>query len=142
MLMINPYLLFAGNAEEAFTFYKSIFGGEFSFIAKFQGSPGSEKLTDAEQNQLMHVALPMGKNNLLMASDTPKSMGYEVAYGNGISLCVHTESREEADTIFNKLSDGATIEQPLADMFWGDYYGLLTDKFAIRWMIIYSTPRS
>jgi PhnB protein len=134
MPTINPYLNFAGNTEEAFNFYKSIFGGEFAMLQCFgegQQTPGSVK------DKIMHVSLPIGKNNILMGTDACEEMGFNVMQGNNFYICVGPDSKEEADKLFNALAEGGKINTPLQDMFWGAYYGDLTDKFGIKWMVNY-----
>lgn len=135
MNVLNPYLNFNGNTEEAFTFYKSVFGGEFAMLMRFKDTPGCEEMPETEQNNIMHVALPVG-NNVIMGTDVPKSME-QVTFGSNMSLCISTQSREEADRVFNGLSDNGIISMPLQDMFWGAYYGMLTDKFGVQWMLSY-----
>ncbi|TDQ11277.1 VOC family protein [Pedobacter metabolipauper] len=138
MVIINPYLNFDGQAEEAFNFYKSIFGGEFTMVKKVGESPGTENLTDNEKERIMHIALPIGPNTILMASDILPSFGHQLVKGNTTHLCLHPDSREEAKRLFDGLSEGGTIEMPMEDMFWGDYFGSFKDKYAIFWMISFS----
>jgi PhnB protein len=134
MIKINPYLNFAGNAEEAFSFYKSVFGGEFAMLQRFKETPEADKVPAEEQDKLMHVALPIG-GNVLMATDALESMGQKLAVGNNIALSLSVESQAEADRIFAALSPGAKIDMPLQKTFWGAYFGMLTDKFGIQWMV-------
>jgi PhnB protein len=139
MIKLNPYLNFKGNAEEAFLFYKSIFGGEFQGLTRFgdiQDLPGKERMTELELNKLLHVALPIGEN-LLMATDALESMGHTLSIGNNTSMSLHPDSRKEADRLYNALSAGGQATTPMANMFWGDYWGMLTDKFGIQWMVNY-----
>lgn len=136
MKSVNPYLNFNGNTEEAFNFYKSVFGGEFTAVMRFKDTPGCENMPEVEQNHIMHIALPMG-SNILMATDVPKSME-QVTFGSNNSISIDVESRDEADHIFKGLSDGAKITMPLEDMFWGDYFGSLFDKYGVQWMISYN----
>lgn len=133
MPIMNPYLNFDGTTEQAFQFYQSIFGGELT-IMRMNEAPGTEQLSDAEKNLVMHASLPIG-NNILMASDCVESMGHKLIQGNNNYISFSTDTRAEADRIFNALSEGAEIEMPMADMFWGDYFGSLKDKFGTRWMI-------
>ena len=141
MPKLNPYLNFAGNAEEAFDFYKSIFGGEYSSIVKFKDMPmEGVPLSEADGEKVMHIALPIGED-LLMASDALESFGQKVVPGTNNYISVHPDTREEADRIFSALSEGADIEMPIADQMWGDYYGSLKDKFGICWMVNYSPPK-
>lgn len=142
MKSINPYLNFPGNTEEAFNFYKKVFGGDFAGgIFRFKDTPDSDKLNEADRQKVMHVALPLGSTNMLMATDALESMGFKVTFGNNIYIAIHSDSREEADKLFNGLSEGGKVEMPMADQFWGDYFGSLADKFGVRWMVIYSAPK-
>ncbi|RYD69597.1 MAG: VOC family protein [Sphingobacteriales bacterium] len=133
-MILNPYLNFKGNAEEAFQFYQSVLGGELQLM-RMSETPGTEDLSDEEKNLLMHVSLPIGNGQLLMASDCVDSMGQIVRPGNNNYISLSTDSREEATRIFNELSEGGEIEMPLDDMFWGDYFGSFKDKFEVCWMI-------
>ena len=134
-MKVNPYLNFDGQTEEAFNFYKSVFGGEFTGKMKMNETPGGSELPKEEQNLLMHISLPIGKDTLLMASDIIPSMGQILKKGNNNYISIHPESREEADKLFNGLSAGGEIEMPMEDQFWGDYFGSFVDKFGIGWMI-------
>lgn len=136
-MILNPYLNFDGNAEEAFRFYQSVFGGEL-FIQKMGDAPGTENLSDEERNLAMHVSIPIGDRQFLMASDCIKSQGHVLVKGNSNYISIMPDSREEATRLFNELSADGTIEMPLEDMFWGDYYGSFKDKFGIYWMINYA----
>jgi PhnB protein len=136
MAKMNPYLNFDGKAEEAFTYYKSVFGGEFlADIYRMDGAPGSENLPDNERNRVMHIALPIDAHTTLMASDILPSAGHKLTEGNNVQLSLHPESREEADRLFNALSAGGQVEMPMEDTFWGAYFGSFTDKYGIKWMI-------
>jgi len=138
MPKLNPYLNFDGKAEEAFTFYQSVFGGEFvGGVMKMGNAPGNENLPDEDKNRVLHIALPIGKD-LLMASDIVPSMGQKLNQGNGNYISIFPESREEADRIFNTLSVDGEIEMPMEDQFWGDYFGSFKDKFGVCWMINFS----
>jgi PhnB protein len=139
--LINPYLNFPGNAEEAFNFYKSIFGGEFAMIQRFKDTPEAGNVAAADQNKLMHIALPIGKQNILMATDAIGPHGESLKIGNNFHLSVSTESKAEADKIFNGLSSGGKATMPMDQTFWGSYFGMLTDKFGISWMISYDEKR-
>lgn len=142
MKSINPYLNFPGNTEEAFNFYKKVFGGDFlGGIFRFDGTPGSENLSAEDKHKIMHIALPIGSNNMLMATDALESMGFKVTAGNNIHLQIYADSREEADKLFKGLSEGGKVDMPMADQFWGDYFGALTDKFDLKWMITYAAPK-
>lgn len=136
MAIINPYLNYNGNAEEAFRFYKSVFGGEFVAIVHFKDMPNHEEpLSEADGNKIMHISLPIGQNNVLMATDFLESMGQKMKEGNRYSISISAESKKEADNLFNGLSVGGQIEMPIADSSWGTYFGLFKDKFGIQWMI-------
>lgn len=138
MPTINPYLNFPGNTEEAFNFYKSIFGGEFlGGITRFGDSPETDDVPEDEKDKVMHIALPIGEGNVLMATDALESMGQEVHPGNNFYISLQADSKEEADRLFEGLSAGGEIELEMHDAFWGDYFGMLRDKFSIRWMISY-----
>lgn len=136
MNSLNPYLNFNGNTEEVFNFYKGVFGGEFAMLMRFGDTPGCEDMPETEKNGIMHVALPIG-SSVLMGTDVPKSME-QVSTGTNISISVNVSSREEADRVYNGLSAGGKATMPMNDMFWGDYYGMLTDKFEIQWMISFN----
>jgi PhnB protein len=132
---VNPYLMFNGTCEEAFLFYKSVFGGDFPYIGKFKDAPAEEGevLSEEALNKIMHVSLPIG-NSILMGSDTHPRYG-DVGFGDNFSVSVNAESREDADKIFNGLSAGGKVEMPLDDTFWGSYFGMFKDKFGINWMV-------
>ena len=136
MTTINPWINFNGNAEEAFTFYRSVFGGEFTKVIRFKdlassGFPVAEK----EENKIMLISLPIGKSNMLMANDVPEIMGRVNENENRSKISVSTESKEEADRIFNGLSAGGTVEGPMGDGPWGSYAGMFRDKYGIEWII-------
>lgn len=137
MTKLNAYLNFPGNTEEAFNFYKSVFGGEFISITRFkevESLPGKEHLSGQELNGIMNIQLPVG-DNILMATDAIESMGQHTIKGNNISLSLHPGSKAEADHLYKALSEGGQPTMPMMDMFWGDYWGMLTDKFGIQWMV-------
>ena len=140
MAKMNPYLNFDGTAEEAFNFYKSVFGTEFMGpIHRMGEAPGMENLTDDEKKRVMHVSLPIGGGDVLMASDIVCSMGQSLTMGNNNYISLHPQSKEEADKLFNGLSEGGTVEMPLQDTFWGAYYGSFKDKFGVHWMVNFDT---
>lgn len=141
MKAMNPYLNFPGNAEEAFNFYKSVFGGELIGLTRFSDTPEGGKLEPHEKEKLMHVSLPIGKNNTLMATDALESMGHKITPGTNFHISITADSKEEAIKFFNGLSKGGKVSMPLADTFWGDYFGMLTDKFGIQWMVNYTYPK-
>lgn len=137
MATMNPYLNFDGNAEEAFNFYKSVIGGEFSNVQKFKDMPGSEKMSADDGNKIMHIALPLSDGHILMASDTIESMGHKLIVGNNVYINLSPDSEEEADRLFNGLSSGGKVEMALQKTFWGAYYGSFADKYGVQWMINY-----
>jgi len=135
MAVINPHINFNGNAEEAFLFYQSIFGGEFVKIMRFKDLSSPEfPIPEKEANKIMHISLPIGKN-LLIANDVPEILGKVNENENRSKISVSAATREEADKIFTGLSAGASIEFPMGDSPWGSYFGALRDKFGIEWMI-------
>lgn len=142
MTRLHTYLNFAGNAEEAFTFYRSVFGGEFSSVVRFKDFPvEGVSIAKDDEDKIMHISLPIGDDNILMASDTLPSLGQQLVQGNNVYISVHPTSREDADRIFTALSQQGEIEMPIADQAWGDYYGAFKDKFGVMWMVNYSPPR-
>jgi PhnB protein len=141
MATINPYINFNGNAEEAFNFYKSVFGGEFSRVARFKDLANPEFPVSAnDANKIMHIALPIG-DNTLMGNDVPEFMGKTNENENRSKISVNVESREEADRIFNGLSAGGTVEMPIGDSPWGSYFGMFRDKYGIEWMVDFNLKR-
>lgn len=142
MPTINPYLNFPGTTEEAFNFYRSVFGGDFFNLTRFKETPEAKRLNGKEGNMLMHVSLPIGKGNYLMATDALESMGMKLTYGNNMHLSVEADSKADAEKYFAGLSKGGKVTQPLADQFWGAYFGMITDKFGISWMISYTYPKN
>ena len=135
MAQINPHINFNGNAEEAFTFYKSVFGGEFAQVVRFKEMSSPEfPIPEKEANKIMHIALPIGKN-LLMGNDVPESMGRTNENENRSKISISAESRDEADKIFYGLSAGGQIEGPIGDSPWGSYFGCFRDKYGIEWMV-------
>lgn len=135
MKAVNPYLNFNGTTEQVFNFYKSVFGGEFVTLQRFKDTPEAGKIPPEAGDKLMHVALPIGKGNILMGTDALESMGQKLTIGNNFSLAISTDSEEEADKLFGKLSAGGKVQVPLSKAFWGAYFGMLTDKFGIQWMV-------
>ena len=139
MTTINVYLNFNGNCLEAFEFYKSVFGTEFTGngIARFGDFPppeGAPQLAEADKNLVMHIELPITGGHVLMATDAPESMGFKVNQGNNVHIMVEPDTRVETKRLFDALSNGGKVEMDLQDMFWGAYYGISTDKFGIHWM--------
>lgn len=142
MATINPYIDFNGNAEEAFNFYKSVFGGEFAGVMRWKemaGAAGCEemKLAENEENKIMHIALPIGDGSILMAFDGIASSGQKHIAGNNFSIAVGADSKEELEKLFNAMAEGGTVTMPLADAFWDAYFGMCTDKFGIQWLFNY-----
>ena len=136
-MTINPYLNFPGNTEQAFNFYRSVFGGEFAVLQRFKDTPDGDKMSPELQNQIMHVSLPIAPGYHLMATDAPAEMGFSLTQGNNYYITINPDSREDATRLFNGLSAGGKIEMELQDMFWGAYYGSFEDKFGIKWMVNY-----
>lgn len=135
MAIINPYINFNGNAEEAFTFYKSVFGGEFESVVRFKDLESPEfPVPESEANNIMRITLPIGRN-MLIANDVPESLGPVNENENRSKIAVYAESRVEADTIFTGLTEGGTIEMPMDDSPWGTYFGMFRDKYGIEWTV-------
>lgn len=138
MARVSNYLNFPRSTEQAFLFYKSVFGTEFSGpIARFKDippHPGQPELSEADKNLIMHIELPTMAGHVLMGTDAPESMGFSVVPGNNVYINLEPDTRAETDRLFNALATGGNIEMPLQDMFWGAYFGSLTDQFGIRWM--------
>lgn len=138
MTTVNIYLTFNGQCEEAFGFYKSVLGGEFAHVGRFKEMPpmeGIPPVTGADGEKIMHVSLPISSETILMGSDVAGQWATKITEGNNFSISVGTDSKEEADRIFTELSAGGKITMPIASTFWGDYFGSLTDKFGINWMV-------
>ena len=140
MATANPYLNFNGNTEEAFNFYKSVFGGEFAALQRFGDIPGDDSTPPENKNMIMHVALPIGGGNMLMGTDAPDSMGFKLTFGNNYYICLSPDSEEEAHKLFDGLSVGGKIEMQLEKMFWGALYGSFADQYGVQWMINYTFP--
>jgi len=139
MSKVSTYLNFSRNTEEAFNFYRSIFGGDFSRggIARFRDIPqeeGTPQIPEEDKNLVMHVELPILGGHLLMGTDAPESMGFSVNKGNNVYINLEPDTREETKKIFDELSGGGIITMELQEMFWGDYYGSCTDKYGVQWM--------
>ncbi|MDR6944782.1 VOC family protein [Mucilaginibacter pocheonensis] len=136
MRTINPWINFNGNAEEAFTFYKSVFGGDFAKIIRFGDLSSPEfQVAENEANKIMHIALPIGKHNMLIANDVPEFMGRVNESENRSKIVVSAESREEADKVFKGLSAGGEVEGDIGDTPWGTYAGMFRDKYGIEWIV-------
>jgi len=139
MAVINPHVNFNGNAEEAFTFYKSVFGGEFARVVRFKDlASAGMSIAEHEENKVMHIALPISKESMLMGNDVPESMGRTNENENRSKIVIVAESKEEADKLFNGLSAGGQVEFPISDSPWGSYFGSFRDKYGIEWMVDYS----
>ena len=141
MAAVNVYLNFMGNTEEAFNFYKSVFGGEFSVIQRFKDTPQGVQMSPKEQQMLMHVALPIGHGTVIMATDALESMGHSLKPGNNFSIAITPDDMNEAKKIFNGLSAGGKVMVPLEKASWGDWFGMFIDKFGIQWMVNYNDKK-
>src|SRR5688572_1525580 len=139
MPQINPYLNFKGNCEEAFTFYKSVFGGEFPYIGRYKDMPPAEgqHASQIDGEKIMHMSLPISKETVLMGSDVGGDWAKHTVEGNNIQLSINAESEDEAKRIFDGLSAGGRVNMPLEKTFWGALFGMFTDKFGINWMVNY-----
>lgn len=139
MARVSTYLNFPRNTEEAFNFYKTVFGTEFNgAISRFSGIPpqdGMPQLAEADKNLVMHIELPITGGHMLMGTDAPESFGFTVNKGNNVHIMIEPDTKAVADTLFAAISEGGTITMPLQDMFWGAYFGSCTDKFGVQWMI-------
>lgn len=142
MALLNPYLNFKGTTEEAFNFYKTVFGGEFINVQRFRDSPEGDKTPEADKDKLMHIALSIGDGNVLMGTDAIGGMADQLVEGNNFHLSVNAESEGETARIFHALAEGGKVTIPLAVMFWGAYFGMVTDRFGIQWMVNYDTKTS
>jgi len=145
-MKLNTYLNFAGNTEEAFKFYESVFGGKLTPVVRFKdmfppAGGGGVSIPKEDESKVMHVGLPVGADQMLMGTDVLPSLGQKLIIGNNAHISIHPDSKEEADRLFNALSAGGTIEMPIADQAWGDYYGSFQDKFGVRWMVNYTYPK-
>jgi PhnB protein len=139
MATINPWINFNGNAEEAFNFYKSVFGGEFTKVIRFKDlASAALPVSEKEAEKIMCIGLPIGKNNLLMANDVPAFMGRVNENENRSKILVTAASIEEADAVFSGLSAGGRVEAPMSNSAWGTYFGMFRDKYGIEWMVEFS----
>ena len=142
MATINTWINFNGNAEEAFTFYKSVFGGEFSKVVRFKDIASDEfPVAEKEENKLMYISLPIGTGNMLIANDVPEVLGRVNENENRSKILVNTESKEEAERLFHGLSSGGAVEGPIGDSPWGTYAGMFRDKYGIEWIIEFSPTK-
>lgn len=138
MKTANPYLNFAGNTEEAFDFYKSVFGGEFLSVIRFRDfGDNSMGVPEKELDKIAHIALPLGPSNLIMATDVLD--GWKpLSVGSNFYIAFETDTAEEADTLFDRLSDGGQKEMLLQPTAWAEKYGTCTDRFGVQWMVMYT----
>ena len=144
MTTVNIYLNFNGNCEEAFNFYKSVFGGEFPYIGRYKDMPareGAKPLSQIEGEKIMHISLPISSETMLLGSDTGGEWAATYIPGNNFSISINTNSKEEADRLFTELSKEGQVTMPLSTTFWGDYFGMFTDKFGINWMMSFNANR-
>jgi PhnB protein len=134
---INPYLTFKDNCEEVFTFYRSVFGGKFSYVGRFKEMPPMDGMpvSEAEAEKIMHISLPISKETILMGSDSSEAFGHATVTGNNFSISISAKSRKEADRLYTALSEGGKAIMPMSKTFWGSYFGMLTDKFGIQWQV-------
>ena len=137
MTTVNPYLTFNGNCEEAFNFYKAAFGGEFQFVGRYKDVPAADRQNFAikDDEKIMHISLPLGKDTILMGCDNPAGSRQATTFGDNISLSISTDSRAKADQIFSQLTKGGHVGMQMGETFWGSYFGELTDKFGVHWTI-------
>lgn len=138
MILMNPYLNFNGNTEEAFLFYKSVFGTDFNMLMRMNEAPpmpGMPALSEEDGKKIMHVSMPIGKENYLMGSDTLEAFGHEKVQGNNTHLSLHLQDEAEATRLFSALSEGGTVTMPLSNTFWAKLFGTCTDKFGIQWIM-------
>ncbi len=143
MPKINVYLTFKDNCEEAFNFYKSVFGGEFAYLGRFSEMPPQQgkPLSAEEGKKIMHVSLPISQETILMGSDAGGEWGQDVKPGNNFSISLSADNKAQADMLYKKLSAGGQPHMPMSDTFWGSYFGMLADKFGINWMVSYDQPQ-
>ncbi|HET6558657.1 MAG TPA: VOC family protein [Prolixibacteraceae bacterium] len=140
MTTVNVYLTFNGNCLEAFNFYKSVFGGEFPYVGRYKDMPADAGHAASEEysDKIMHISLPISQETMLMGSDTGGEWASSFALGNNFSISINTDSKENADRYFDGLSAGGTVAMPMGKTFWGDYFGMFTDKFGINWMVSFN----
>lgn len=142
-MKVNVYLNFPGNAAEAFEFYRTVFGGELSSHVRFRDMElEGVDIPEADLDKAMHIALPIGDGDVLMASDALESLGQTLDAGTNVYVSVHPDSREDADRIFDALAAGGQVEMPIADQIWGDYYGACADQYGVRWMVNHSPQQA
>ncbi len=135
---ISPYLTFPGNCEDAFNFYRSVFGGQFPYMGRFKdmpSMPGQPALSEEDANKIMHVSLPISEETILMGSDSSEAFGHVTNIGNNFSISINAKSKDDADRLFNGLSEGGHVVMPMDKTFWGSYFGMFTDKYKIQWLV-------
>ncbi len=145
MTTINTYLTFDGNCKQAFDFYKSVFGGAFSYSSTFNEMPpqeGMPPISDDMKDKIMHISLPISKETVLMGSDTGGEWAPNLKVGNNFSISITTDSKDNADHLFKKLATQGQVTMPMEQTFWGDYFGMLTDQFGINWMVSFNEAHS
>ncbi len=142
MIKVQVYLNFPGNTEEAFNFYRTVFGGGFNSVVRFKDMPMGMAVAKADEDKIMHIALPIGGSDILMGSDALASHGREVVEGNNVRISLNPDSKAEADRVFAALSAGGAVEMAMANQPWGDYYGSVKDRFGVFWMVNYAVPKS
>lgn len=140
MTTVNVYLTFNGNCLEAFEFYQSVFGGEFPYVGRYKDMPADvgQPVSPEEGDKIMHISLPISQETMLMGSDTGGEWASSFVQGNNFSISINTDSKESADRLFDGLSAGGQATMPMASTFWGDYFGMFTDKFGINWMVSFN----
>lgn len=142
MAKVNLYISFNGNCEEAFNFYKKVFGSEFSYIGRFRDMPSPTGISEDELDKIMHISLPISEETALFGSDIPSSYSEKMVWGNNFSISVDCSSEAECNELFSKLCDEGLVTMPLEKTFWNAYFGMCLDKFGINWMINYDYPQS
>ena len=144
MTKLNPYIYFNGTCEDAFNFYKSVFGSEFLLVSRFKDMPENPNypIAESEKEKIMHISLPISKETVMYGCDSIQVFDNSTVISNNISLSIETETIEEATRIFNGLSDGGIITMPLDKTFWDAYFGMFTDKYGINWMVNYDLSKS
>jgi len=137
MTIVNPYITFDGNCEEAFNFYKSIFGGEFPYIGRYKDMPENPEfpIPESDKEKIMHMCLPISEETKLMGSDSSSTFGKTTTKGNNFSVSISLDELKEAKRVFNSLSEGGTVTMPFDKTFWGAHFGMFTDKYGINWMV-------
>jgi PhnB protein len=141
MTSVNTYLNFNGNCEEAFNLYRKVFGGDFSYVGRYKDMPpqeGMPPMSPEDGEKIMHMSLPISKETMLMGSDAGGDWAPNIVQGNNVAISINTDSKENADRIFNGLSEGGKVTMPMDNTFWGDYFGMFVDKFGINWMVSFN----